>query len=121
MQPDGPPLWVAAMSEAGALRAARVGANLLPQGPRRQSLDPWLAKLEAEGRDPSSHRIGIIKSCLVTDDRERDWGKVRVAERRRMDIYHRFREEPAGTAASRASPRPIASRRPGWWAMSSTA
>ena len=55
-----------------------------------------MAKLEAEGRDPSSHRIGIIKSCLVTDDRERDWGKVRVAERRRMDIYHRFREEAGG-------------------------
>src|SRR6185369_4162036 len=71
-------------------------ANLLPQGPRRQSLDPWLAKLAAEGRDPDSHRIGIIKSCLVTDDRERDWGKVRVAERRRMDIYHRFREEAGG-------------------------
>ncbi|MBY0319495.1 MAG: LLM class flavin-dependent oxidoreductase [Reyranella sp.] len=96
VQPGGPPLWVAAMSEAGALRAARVGANLLPQGPRRQSLDPWLAKLKDEGRDPAGHRIGIIKSCLVTDDRERDWGKVRVAERRRMDIYHRFREEAGG-------------------------
>src|SRR5437763_14886564 len=33
VQPGGPPLWIAAMSEAGALRAARFGANLLPQGP----------------------------------------------------------------------------------------
>ena len=56
VQRGGPPLWVAAMSEAGALRAARVGANLLPQGPRRQSLDPWLAKLGGRPRSgqPSS-------------------------------------------------------------------
>ena len=67
-----PPLWVAAMSEAGALRAARVGANLLPQGPRAPSLDTWAATLRADGRDPASYRIGIIRSCLVTDDRERD-------------------------------------------------
>ena len=96
VQPGGPPLWVAAMSEAGALRAARFGANLLPQGPRAQSLDPWLAKLRADGRDPSAHRIGIIRSCLVTDDRERDWAAVRVAERRRMEVYNRFREEAGG-------------------------
>ena len=47
VQPGGPPLWIAAMSEAGALRAARFGANLLPQGPRAQSLDAWTAKLRA--------------------------------------------------------------------------
>ena len=32
VQPGGPPLWVAAMSEAGALRAARYGTHFLPQG-----------------------------------------------------------------------------------------
>jgi alkanesulfonate monooxygenase SsuD/methylene tetrahydromethanopterin reductase-like flavin-dependent oxidoreductase (luciferase family) len=96
VQPGGPPLWIAAMSEAGALRAARFGANLLPQGPRAQSLDAWTAKLRAEGRDPAAHRIGIIRSCLVTDDRERDWGAVRIAERRRMEVYNRFREEAGG-------------------------
>ncbi|MBM3649639.1 MAG: LLM class flavin-dependent oxidoreductase [Alphaproteobacteria bacterium] len=96
VQAGGPPLWVAAMSEAGALRAARVGANLLPQGPRVQSLDPWLARLKADGRDPAAHRIGIIRSCLVTDDRERDWGAVRLAERRRMAVYDRFRRESGG-------------------------
>ncbi len=115
------PLWVAAMSEAGALRAARVGANLLPQGPRRQSLDPWLAQLEAEGRDPSGHRIGIIKSCLVTDDRERDWGKVRVAERRRMDIYHRFREEAGGHGGVQGIAEADRIPQPGVVATSSTA
>ncbi len=75
VQPGGPPLWIAAMSEAGALRAARAGANLLPQGPRAQSLDAWTAELRAEGRDPAAHRVGIIRSCLVTDDRERDWAR----------------------------------------------
>jgi alkanesulfonate monooxygenase SsuD/methylene tetrahydromethanopterin reductase-like flavin-dependent oxidoreductase (luciferase family) len=96
VQPGGPPLWVAAMSEAGALRAARVGANLLPQGPRAPSLDAWAAALRADGRDPAAYRIGIIRSCLVTDDRERDWGAVRIAERRRMEVYNRFREEAGG-------------------------
>ena len=33
---------------------------------------------------------------LVTDDRERDWAKVRVAERRRMEVYNRFREQAGG-------------------------
>ncbi len=93
VQSGGPPLWVAAMSEPGALRAARFGANLLPQGPRAPTLDTWLAKVRADGRDPKAFRIGIIRSCLVTDDRERDWGQVRIAERRRMEIYNRFREE----------------------------
>jgi alkanesulfonate monooxygenase SsuD/methylene tetrahydromethanopterin reductase-like flavin-dependent oxidoreductase (luciferase family) len=96
VQPGGPPLWIAAMAEAGALRAARFGTNLLPQGERVRSLDPWLAKLREEGRDPAAHRIGIIRSCLVTDDRERDWAAVRVAERRRMEIYNRFRAEAGG-------------------------
>src|SRR6266478_505650 len=65
VQSGGPPLWVAAMSEPGALRAARFGANLLPQGPRAPTLDTWLAKVRADGRDPKAFRIGIIRSCLV--------------------------------------------------------
>lgn len=96
VQPGGPPLWVAAMSQPGALRAARFRANLLPQGPRAQSLDPWLAQLRSDGCDPAGLRIGIIRSCLVTDDRERDWTRVRHAERRRMEVYERFRAEAGG-------------------------
>jgi alkanesulfonate monooxygenase SsuD/methylene tetrahydromethanopterin reductase-like flavin-dependent oxidoreductase (luciferase family) len=96
VQPGGPPLWIAAMSQPGAMRAAAFAANLLPQGPRAQSLDPWLAKVKTDGRDPSELRIGIIRSCLVTDDRERDWAAVRIAERRRMEVYNRFREEAGG-------------------------
>ena len=59
VQPGGPPLWVAAMSEAGAQRAARFGANLLPQGPRGQrSIPGW----RSAGGGPRSlaHRVGII-------------------------------------------------------------
>jgi alkanesulfonate monooxygenase SsuD/methylene tetrahydromethanopterin reductase-like flavin-dependent oxidoreductase (luciferase family) len=42
VQAGGPPLWVAAMSEPGARRAARFGANLLPQGPRARDVAPRL-------------------------------------------------------------------------------
>jgi alkanesulfonate monooxygenase SsuD/methylene tetrahydromethanopterin reductase-like flavin-dependent oxidoreductase (luciferase family) len=96
VQPGGPPLWVAAMSEAGARRAARFDCHLLPQGPRASALDPWRAALTESGRDPSAYRTGIIRSCLVTDDPERDWPLVRVAERYRMQEYERFRREAGG-------------------------
>jgi alkanesulfonate monooxygenase SsuD/methylene tetrahydromethanopterin reductase-like flavin-dependent oxidoreductase (luciferase family) len=56
VQPGGPPLWVAAMSEAGALRAARLGCHLLPQGPRDEVLEPWRRALAASGRDPDAFR-----------------------------------------------------------------
>ncbi|MGE0417667.1 MAG: LLM class flavin-dependent oxidoreductase [Acetobacteraceae bacterium] len=98
VQPGGPPLWVAAMSEAGAKRAARFDTNLLPQGPRATVLDPWRADLTASGRDPDRYRVGIIRSCLVTDDPDRDWPAVRNAERYRMATYARFQED-IGTGA----------------------
>ncbi len=96
VQPGGPSLWVAAMAPAGAARAAAFGANLLPQGPRGGGLDPWRAALTASGRDPAHYRVGIIKSCLVTDDRDRDWPAVREGERRRMAVYSQFREAAGG-------------------------
>ena len=96
VQPGGPPLWVAALAEAGAQRAARFDTHLLPQGPRGQTLDPWRTALRASGRDPDDYRVGIIKSCLVTDDRDRDWPAVREAERRRMAVYQQFRAESGG-------------------------
>ena len=96
MQPGGPPLWVAALAEAGALRAARFGANLLPQGPRARALDPWHAALAQAGRDPAQYRVGIIRSCLVTDDAERDFAPIRVAERLRMALYNPCRAESGG-------------------------
>jgi len=96
VQAGGPPLWVAALAEAGAQRAARFDTHLLPQGPRGQTLDPWRTALRASGRDPDDYRVGIIKSCLVTDDRDRDWPAVREAERRRMAVYQQFRAESGG-------------------------
>ncbi|MFU8816005.1 MAG: LLM class flavin-dependent oxidoreductase [Pseudomonadales bacterium] len=93
VQPGGPPLWVAAMSEAGAARAARYGTNFLPQGLKRRSFDPWVDALRADGRDPADYRVGIIRSVLVTDDRNTDWPLIRAAERYRMQLYQRFFEE----------------------------
>jgi alkanesulfonate monooxygenase SsuD/methylene tetrahydromethanopterin reductase-like flavin-dependent oxidoreductase (luciferase family) len=78
------------MSEAGAQRAARFDCHLLPQGPRTAALDPWRAALEGSGRDPQRYRVGIIRSCLVTDDRERDWPRIRAAERYRVEVYRSF-------------------------------
>jgi alkanesulfonate monooxygenase SsuD/methylene tetrahydromethanopterin reductase-like flavin-dependent oxidoreductase (luciferase family) len=83
-------------AEPGAERAARFGANLLPQGPRARSLDHWSTQVRADGGDPETFRIGIIRSWLVTDDPERDWTVARAAERRRMKVYHRFRAEAGG-------------------------
>jgi alkanesulfonate monooxygenase SsuD/methylene tetrahydromethanopterin reductase-like flavin-dependent oxidoreductase (luciferase family) len=93
VQPGGPPLWVAAMSAAGARRAARFKANLLPQGQRAESLAPWRAAVTAAGGNPADHRIGIIRGVLVTDDADADWPLVRKAERYRMQLYQRFFDE----------------------------
>ena len=93
VQPGGPPLWVAAMSEAGAERAARYGTHFLPQGLKRRSFDHWVQTLEASGKRPGDHRVGIIRSILVTDAGGADWETVRAAERYRMQLYNRFFEE----------------------------
>jgi alkanesulfonate monooxygenase SsuD/methylene tetrahydromethanopterin reductase-like flavin-dependent oxidoreductase (luciferase family) len=93
VQPGGPPLWIAAMGKPGAERAAHHRAHLLPQGLRADTLDHWSATLKAAGGDPQTRRVGIIRSCLVTDDRERDWPAVREGERRRMAVYNRFIRE----------------------------
>ncbi len=90
VQPGGPPLWIAGMSEASAERAARYGTHLLPQGARSVVLDPWRDRLIEAGRDPGDYRVGIIRSCLVTDDPERDWAPIKAAERYRMSVYGRF-------------------------------
>ena len=68
LQPGGPPLWIAGMSEAGARRAARRGAHLLPQGDRAAVLDPWVDELRERGRSPADHRVGICRPFLVTED-----------------------------------------------------
>ncbi len=87
VQDGGPPIWIAAMSEPGARRAARFGAHLLPQGDRAVVLDPWREALQAAGRSPDDHRVGIIRSCLVTDDPEALMPRIREAARYTGAIY----------------------------------
>jgi alkanesulfonate monooxygenase SsuD/methylene tetrahydromethanopterin reductase-like flavin-dependent oxidoreductase (luciferase family) len=99
LQPGGPPLWVAASSPAGALRAASFNAHLLPQGPYDTTIQVWLDALTANGRDPDDYRVGIIKPCFVTDDKARDWPPILAAERFRMEYYAR-----AFQAAGRGAP-----------------
>ena len=99
VQPGGPPLWVAASSRAGALRAVRFNAHLLPQGPYDTTIQAWFDAFTASGRDPDNYRIGIIKPCFVTDDKARDWPPVLAAERFRMEYYAR-----AFAAAGRGAP-----------------
>ncbi len=97
LQPGGPPLWIAAMREPGALRAARFGTHLLPQGNRAEVLDPWRRALVESGRDPDDHRVGVTRGVLVTDDPERDWPPIREAERYKMRVYERFFAETPDT------------------------
>lgn len=92
VQEGGPPLWMASTSQASVERAIRFDANLLPQGPRSVVLDAWREQMRAAGRNPANYRVGIIRSCLVTDDPERDWPPVREAERYRMRVYGAFAE-----------------------------
>jgi alkanesulfonate monooxygenase SsuD/methylene tetrahydromethanopterin reductase-like flavin-dependent oxidoreductase (luciferase family) len=68
VQPGGPVLWVAAMGEGGARRAARFGANLLPQGDRAATVDPWAGAVRAAGGDPGEQRVGIVRHFVVDDD-----------------------------------------------------
>lgn len=70
-----------------------------PQGPYDTTIQVWLDALTSSGRDPDDYRIGIIKSCYVTDDKQRDWPAVRAAERFRMEFYAR-----AFQAAGRGAP-----------------
>lgn len=106
VQPGGPPLWIAAMSEAGARRAARFGTHFLPQGLKRRSFDTWVDALQADGRRPDDHRIGIIRSVLVTDNRTADWPLVRAAEKYRMALYQRFFEESGEGLGETGEPIP---------------
>ena len=82
VQDGGPPLWIAATSEAGALRAARFDTNLLPQGPKAAVLEPWKEALAADGRDPGDKR-----GRHRTHQRALGAVAVAAAERYRRNVY----------------------------------
>ncbi len=65
--------------QPAAARRARAGA-------RPVARRPWAPR----ARSPDARRVGIIRSCFVTDDPERDWPPVRAAERYRGELYNRF-------------------------------
>jgi alkanesulfonate monooxygenase SsuD/methylene tetrahydromethanopterin reductase-like flavin-dependent oxidoreductase (luciferase family) len=106
VQEGGPPLWIAAMSEAGALRAAHYNTHFLPQGLKKRSFDPWVSALEETNRKPQDYRVGIIRSILVTDDQGTDWNLVRAAERYRMELYNQFFKESGEGIGERGEPVP---------------
>ncbi|MEM7255427.1 MAG: LLM class flavin-dependent oxidoreductase [Pseudomonadota bacterium] len=113
VQPQGPPLWVAAMSKPGALRAARHDTHLLPQGSRPEVLDPWRDSLIESDRDPNQYRVGLLKSVFVSDD-EAAWERIRQAERYRMQSYGSFsstsRFAPSNVGATYSDPELISQR-----------
>ena len=106
IQEGGPPLWIAAMSEAGALRAAKYDTNFLPQGLKKKSFDPWKEDLLTSGRNPADYRVGIIRSILVTNDKDSDWEPIRQSERYRMQLYKRFFEESGEGFGEKGEPVP---------------
>jgi alkanesulfonate monooxygenase SsuD/methylene tetrahydromethanopterin reductase-like flavin-dependent oxidoreductase (luciferase family) len=89
VQPGGPPLFVAAMSKAGAERAARYGTHFLPQGPKSVCED-WASGVRNAGRNPLDHRIGIIRNVVVTDPDSALAQQVIAGERYRMKLYAKF-------------------------------
>jgi alkanesulfonate monooxygenase SsuD/methylene tetrahydromethanopterin reductase-like flavin-dependent oxidoreductase (luciferase family) len=89
VQPGGPPLWLAMSSRPSIERAVRYRTHVLPQG-ASSLIAGWREQLLAAGGDPMQHRLGIIRTFLVTDDPERDWPPLRAAERYRMQVYGRF-------------------------------
>jgi hypothetical protein len=53
------------MSEAGARRAARCRAHLLPQGDPDVVVAPWRESVLASGGDPGDFRAGICRHFVV--------------------------------------------------------
>jgi alkanesulfonate monooxygenase SsuD/methylene tetrahydromethanopterin reductase-like flavin-dependent oxidoreductase (luciferase family) len=108
VQAGGPPLWIAARSEAGARRAARLGAHLLPQGRRKVVLDPWHAELAARGGQAEDYRVGILRPFIVTDDRKGVASQVNKGERYRLSIYSNWLAEAGDQEILHSEPVPDA-------------
>ena len=108
VQTGGPPLWIAAMSEAGARRAARLGAHLLPQGRRKIVLDPWREELAARGGRIEDYRVGILRPFIVTDNAKSVAAQVNKGERYRLEIYAKWLGEAGDQEILHSEPAPDA-------------
>ena len=103
-----PPLWLAAMSEPAARRAARLDLNLLPQRDLRVAWDPWLDELARLGRNPSDYRVGVIKPWFVADSRDDAvWQRARHHERYRAAVYAPWIRDGEFPPLPAGEPRPI--------------
>ena len=108
VQAGGPPLWIAAMSEAGARRAARLGAHILPQGRRHVVLEPWYEELAARGARVGDFRVGILRPFIVTTERKAVAAEVNKGERYRLSIYADWLSEAGDQEILHSSPAPDA-------------
>jgi alkanesulfonate monooxygenase SsuD/methylene tetrahydromethanopterin reductase-like flavin-dependent oxidoreductase (luciferase family) len=121
VQPGGPPLWVAALAEAGAARAARFGANLLPQGRadgrwtrgRRHCARPAATRRRTVSASSAPAWSPTIRSAIIPRSARRSGGGWRCTSS--------SGPIPAGMAASPASPTSNAFRRIGSSAIWTTA
>ena len=120
VQPGGPPLWLAAMSAAGAQRAARFDCHLLPQGPRDEVLDPWREALRSagarSGRAPRRHHPRLPRHRRPRARLARRPRRRALSRPALRALLRRVRPLPGG---DRATAR--ASRRRGWSAPRTTA
>ena len=62
--------------------------------------------MKTDGKDPADYRKGIIRSILVTDDRDTDWPVIRAAELYRMQLYNRFFKESGEGFGNKGEPIP---------------
>ena len=83
-QAGGPPLMIGARSEKGIKRAARMGCHFLPIGDDND-IEIYRQACRAEGREPG--QVRMLRSCLVTDDYDQEWGKVWPHVKYQMDCY----------------------------------
>lgn len=97
-------LW---LPDAFGREPVATAAHLLPQGRPDETIEPWRSGLQASGVDPATRRLGIIRSCLVTDDRERDWAWVKPSEVYRMKKYGQWAQESGDDVAEFKDPERI--------------
>jgi alkanesulfonate monooxygenase SsuD/methylene tetrahydromethanopterin reductase-like flavin-dependent oxidoreductase (luciferase family) len=79
------PVWLGYQGPKGALRAGRMGENLLSADP--SLWDPYRAGLVDGGHDPATGRMAGGLNAWVSDDPERDWPVVSKYVAHQFDSY----------------------------------